>query len=789
MQRTIFIFFFAICFCNLYAEVEPNNTVAQANTLSFGGYYIDNDLDPAADVDWWKITTYTFGKISLIVNSVNGTNVNFELYNANGTTLLASGTTSSTATLLSDNLNAGTYTIKLYGYTPGKLTTYTLFASFLQTFLETEPNNTFQDADFVSINNMYQGHINNLQTDTVDWYKMKILKDGRLRIHIAPPSGLALSVSYYYLEIDKLILMGSYVASSETDIDQNGMGKKTGSYYYLKISVANLTDTISGNYTFDFSLFSSFTDFEPNNTPAYANLLTTGSTTVGHLNYYTTNDTVDWYKITTENDGDLQFVMHPHQGHTISALLYGSDAATIIDSATSNSLSITLKAYGLAKGTYYYCLRSPNNTGEWQNYTFTNHLLIYTTPDDYKYEPNNLFSQAAVIPANGAAKGHINFYDQNIDSIDIWKINYTGTGNIKLNLSLENREFSDSSGPVLFQVYKETYKPPLYSNYISTTSGDINLTGLSTGDYFIKLTGTNKQANAYTVTDSFTQTKVDFKITDKSTKVVCAALNYIKAKCLGSHPPYIVKRYYRNQEVSNDLLSNSLPITYSNIQGGVYKFVAYAEGATGNAIDTEIVFFLPVPVTLTAYNITGTTATIEWNRPGCNGYYSIRYRATGTTTWTMHETEGNDYFYNISNLLPNTTYEWQIAPGDSAYGVSGLSSYSVLDSFTTASSFASIMQQENFSAKNKNDHYVIAYPNPARSQFIIHYNPAGETQMVSLSLKNINGTLVWNKNNIYANTANGTKVDVGNLSAGIYVLSINDKNNNLIAIKKIVVVK
>ena len=223
MQRTIFIFFFAICFCNLYAEVEPNNTVAQANTLSFGGYYIDNDLDPAADVDWWKITTYTFGKISLIVNSVNGTNVNFELYNANGTTLLASGNTSSTATLLSDNLNAGTYTIKLYGYTPGKLTTYTLFASFLQTFLETEPNNTFQDADFVSINNMYQGHINNLQTDTVDWYKMKILKDGRLRIHIAPPSGLALSVSYYYLEIDKLILMGSYVASSETDIDQNGM--------------------------------------------------------------------------------------------------------------------------------------------------------------------------------------------------------------------------------------------------------------------------------------------------------------------------------------------------------------------------------------------------------------------------------------------------------------------------------------------------------------------------------------------------------------------------------------
>jgi len=81
--------------------------------------------------------------------------------------------------------------------------------------------------------------------------------------------------------------------------------------------------------------------------------------------------------------------------------------------------------------------------------------------------------------------------------------------------------------------------------------------------------------------------------------------------------------------------------------------------------------------------------------------------------------------------------------------------------------------------KNKS---IDVYPNPARTYFII-YNYAVENRMVQLF--DINGRLVKN----IQTQALATRVDINNLSNGIYVLRVKEANGKNIRTEKIVITK
>ena len=78
-------------------DVEPDSTRAQALVLPLNGsktghigYYYNNHRD---SVDWYKVTTNADGRLRLTMTSANGQNVYANLYDNNGTTLLASNYT------------------------------------------------------------------------------------------------------------------------------------------------------------------------------------------------------------------------------------------------------------------------------------------------------------------------------------------------------------------------------------------------------------------------------------------------------------------------------------------------------------------------------------------------------------------------------------------------------------------------------------------------------------------------------------------------------------------------
>ena len=111
-------------------ETEPNNTKAQANTLTLNGSNT-GAIGTSTDVDWWKVTTTSDGKLNVTITVSNNKYLWCAIYDNNGTTVLGSPTyTAATTTVSQDGLAAGTYFIKLYPYYTGDMPAYTISNTF-----------------------------------------------------------------------------------------------------------------------------------------------------------------------------------------------------------------------------------------------------------------------------------------------------------------------------------------------------------------------------------------------------------------------------------------------------------------------------------------------------------------------------------------------------------------------------------------------------------------------------------------------------------------------------------
>jgi hypothetical protein len=104
-----------IWFAAYSTESEPNNDRAHANVLALNSSN-KGAINPAADVDWWKVTTTSDGQLNITWTAKGGHNTYATLYDNDGTTVFASNYTASTATIFYDGLQPGTYYVQVYCY-------------------------------------------------------------------------------------------------------------------------------------------------------------------------------------------------------------------------------------------------------------------------------------------------------------------------------------------------------------------------------------------------------------------------------------------------------------------------------------------------------------------------------------------------------------------------------------------------------------------------------------------------------------------------------------------------
>ncbi|MGI8950287.1 MAG: T9SS type A sorting domain-containing protein [Chitinophagaceae bacterium] len=365
-------------------ESEPNNTPAQASTLPLNGNG-SGAINPAGDVDWWKVTTNADGKFYVILNNTGNPDLKtLSLYDTAGTILLNSGNIGDgIGGFFTDGLAQGTFYIKINGPNGTETGAYTVSDSLVPASKpnDIEPNNNINQAERLLLNDSATGHIGyyyNNQRDTADWYKVTTNVDGKLNIILnttEDPGIAVLVVLSLYDTTGTPLLNSSNVGNGVGGITTNGLAAGT---YYIKLHVDGSSNNF-GPYTLSDSLIpaSKPNDIEPNNNFTEAEVLAINATTTGHIGYYYNHqrDTSDWYKLTTTNRGKLQIILdNSGNPDLITLSLYDSTGSMQLYSANVGDGVGGIQTDTLSVGNYFIQITGngdPNNFGP---YTLTDSL-------------------------------------------------------------------------------------------------------------------------------------------------------------------------------------------------------------------------------------------------------------------------------------------------------------------------------------------------------------------------------------------------------------------------------
>ena len=680
---------------NVANDKEPNNSPSKAVTLNENktitghvGYYYNNERDTT---DWYKITTTKDGRLDLKLTTENGNYINIYLYDANGSTKISEKSTiSPSGTLSTDGLAAGTYYIKIACYFNTQFTPYTLTDSLFPPVQanDLELNNNPATALNLSENATVTGHVgyyNNNYRDTTDWYKITTSKDGRLDLKLTTENGNYINIYLYDAD-------GSTKISEKNTISPSGTlstdGLAAGNYY---IKIACYYNSQFAPYTLTDSLFSpaQANDKEPNNNPQTAIPLSLNKTVTGHVGYYNDNkrDTTDYYKIMLPQDGQLDLTITTHNGQYINMYLFDKDGNTVINSRTTISPGSKLITDGLAAGTYYVKIACYYNSG-FTPYTLTDSLKLYKYAADTLAEPNKYPYEAKTLLSNRETTGHIGFYqDIKRDTTDWWKINYTGSGDLKITLKFEPNINNNNIPYYNFAIYKDTAGSPIVSKTTqSSPQAVISLSNLSQQYYYIKINAYySSEFFAYSIADTFTQVNIGKIVVLNTIKSNECNKNSLSYTLSNSHSPYMV-RLYRDGKIYDSATTSIATVQFSNLPVGIYYATVYGDGASGEAFvkSDNTTFLPPVPQKLTTTNISLVAATLNWNALPCVSDYSLQFRLSGNITWTTMAIKNNTQGkYDLTNLIGDTTYIWRIASVDSTGKL--MSDYSDTAKFFTKS--------------------------------------------------------------------------------------------------------
>ncbi len=442
---------------------------------------------------------------------------------------------------------------------------------------------------------------------------------------------------------------------------------------------------------------------------------------------------------------------------TCMSSLYDNDGVSLLG-GTYTASTETLKVDGLENGTYFI------KVFPYFNYQFAPYTIsTQTTTYDFRNDLGGPYTKFT-IAANSYETGHVGFYYNNQrDTSDTYKVNYTGTGNLNIVLEQEVHKIDNSLIYMYVFVYADTLQAPIYSNYYYG-GGEIQLTGLAQQYYYIKVQPYySSQFASYKLGVNFEQVNIASATITQAINGDCTT-GQLKVQPSGSKPPYIMDLYRFNSYVTTKVSNSTQPYTFTDLQPGIYYVKIRGDGATGSAVGTSNNKSLLPPATsnTSETSITTTKATVRWNKVPCANGYVVQYKVSGTAAWTQVTVMGNKDSLKLINLTANTTYQWRVA---TAVGIDAVSNYVIsaftpVDMFTTAASLI---------AGN-----VTISPNPATSYFIIEMNNRSQNENVTAWLKDAAGHTFWTSGKTTTAGLHTTRVNVSNLKPGIYYLQVGN---------------
>ncbi|MFK7925604.1 MAG: polysaccharide lyase family 7 protein [Bacteroidia bacterium] len=155
-------------------------------------------------------------------------------------------------------------------------------------------------------------------------------------------------------------------------------------------------------------------------------------------------------------------------------------------------------------------------------------------------------------------------------------------------------------------------------------------------ELYLELTMQNSIINLYLLNSSGSRTQTIW-----TSNSINADESYFKAGCYLQS----VKDYSNSDKSTSNF----------GLVGISYLDISDSNGGGSNCDNTA------VPANRHVDNIGTTSATVDWNAVANANHYNVRWRKTGTTSWSFqYSIQPNTTQHTITGLSSNTTYEWQV---------------------------------------------------------------------------------------------------------------------------------
>ncbi|MCB9251267.1 MAG: T9SS type A sorting domain-containing protein [Flavobacteriales bacterium] len=318
---------------------------------------------------------------------------------------------------------------------------------------ESEPNNSFNTANFVPSDSSLSGSVNNT-TDVYDYLRISTSNDGTVTLILsAKNTGVSTGYAYLYGYDSRKNggqILAKYVANSSTvgigvtvydTINLYGMQRDS---LYFRIEAST-----SFAYNFKYILNDiSTNDSEPNNGFAEALPILENDLKQGHIGYYSGGgfDVSDYYRTVLKKDGTV--ILYIEGTNTSSQTgymyLYSFDGrrngGQILSKYVANNSTVggfktvydTILLFGKAVDTLYFRLDGI------KSFKYKIHYeIIDTSLNDA--EPNNDFDEAITLNTGEIKVGHISYVASGApDYYDYYRITPAKDGTIRLLLGGTN---------------------------------------------------------------------------------------------------------------------------------------------------------------------------------------------------------------------------------------------------------------------------------------------------------------------------------------------------------------
>jgi hypothetical protein len=367
-------------------EVEPNNSSAQAQAVALGSQ-LDATL-VAGEQDWFSFAT-TGGNVRLFAHGPTDLDTVFELRDAAGTTVLAVNDDSSGYfSSITCNLAAGTYTLKVTGWSPATAGSYELeigqIGTIPATGVESEPNGTLAQANPIAGGDSIDASLASVADQ--DWYRITLTAP-RTGLWFLIGEGQAPWVGSHRWEIYDAAgvllaptsTLGSNAGnSSGTEIRSSQIRCWPAGTYHLVVKNSTAPSALGllvpqGNYrlrlcTMPMGQGAITAEVEPNNSVATATPMNLGGRASGTITNSAGADGNDVYgPFVFGTASVLQY--QTMQGTTGALLdstvrLLAEDGTPLVTSTVGNTLTTTSHAratvsFSLAPATYFVEVLSP----------------------------------------------------------------------------------------------------------------------------------------------------------------------------------------------------------------------------------------------------------------------------------------------------------------------------------------------------------------------------------------------------------------------------------------------